>query len=254
VHRPYEPSAPYRALFTGPDGDGDRVAAAVPARYRANLDAYDQGIRELDDLVAGFVSGLDRLGLGERTLVVLLSDHGEAFGEHALVGHGYSPHEEALRVPLVLRGPGVPGGRRVTTPVSLTDVAPTLLDLLDLAPLPEAQGRSLEDAIRERPLLPRPSFFEWLVKDTRGVRWGPWKFLQRGRHGNLFNLAADPAERSPARTLQVVTKTLEHHLAAYVADGSARRGALQSVTDGGGERMPISAETERSLRALGYLR
>jgi hypothetical protein len=75
---------------------------------------------------------------------VLVSDHGEGFGEYGVTpGHGYSVRQNQVHVPLVFYGPRwLPKGR-VTEPASLVDVAPTLLDLFSLAPLPYAQGRSL---------------------------------------------------------------------------------------------------------------
>lgn len=128
THDPYAAGERYRSLFVSSQAmDGLRVESVdsgVPGKYRARLDAYDRTIREADDLVAGLVGELERLGLLERTLVVLVSDHGEAFGEHGLAGHGFQAYQEALTVPLVLRGPGVPVGRRVTTPVSLVDLVP----------------------------------------------------------------------------------------------------------------------------------
>lgn len=103
---------------------------------------YDRAIRYQDRAFGELLAAYRRLG---RDLVlVLVSDHGEGFGEYGVTpGHGYSVRQNQLHVPLVFHGPDwLPRGR-VADPASLVDVAPTLLDLFSLPPLPQAQGRSL---------------------------------------------------------------------------------------------------------------
>lgn len=252
VHSPYIASERYTALLTAPGDRSDGPAGAVPAKHREHSSNYDGAIRELDDLVREFVVEIERLGLGERTLIVLLADHGESFGEHGVAGHGFSAYQESLHVPLIFRGPGVQVGRRIATPVSTVDVAPTLLDLLGLQPLPGAQGRSLRPALEGGELRPRPIFFGWIEPAARGVRWGRWKLLQFERGARLFDLVADPGERTFVGNRDGVLGVLEGHLAAYSAEG-ARLRALEDAGTAGADEAPISGETEKSLRALGYI-
>jgi arylsulfatase A-like enzyme len=135
VHAPYNPPKDYRALFADvPGREGGMWLQAL---------AYDQEVRYTDDQVAGFLAALTRLGLAERSIVVLTSDHGEEFGEHGGTGHGRTLHRETLHVPLIVSAPGLLGARRVATPVSLLDVAPTLLDLVGVAGIDGARGTSL---------------------------------------------------------------------------------------------------------------
>jgi arylsulfatase A-like enzyme len=90
------------------------------------------------------LSELERRGKLEDTLVVVTSDHGEGFGEHGLAGHGVSLYRSELHIPLMVVHPTrVPSGTVVNEPVSLRDVAPTILDVLDLEKAPTFAGRSL---------------------------------------------------------------------------------------------------------------
>jgi arylsulfatase A-like enzyme len=136
VHAPYSPPADHQKLFAD-------VPGREPLNGRAAALAYDQEARYTDDHVGPFLAKLASLDLAERTIVVLTSDHGEEFGEHGGMGHGRSLHQEVLRVPLVIAAPGLLAPSEVAIPASLLDVAPTVLDLLGLAPTPSHRGRSL---------------------------------------------------------------------------------------------------------------
>ena len=151
VHSPYAPPRGYRTLFQ----DGD----AGDANQRA-LANYEREIRYTDDVLADFLDFLDARRLADHTIVVVTADHGEAFGEHYWTEHGADLHDEALRVPFIVRAPGlVPAGRSLEEQVSLSDVTPTLLDLLGIAAPPDLQGRSFAGLLtgrggfNERPIL-----------------------------------------------------------------------------------------------------
>jgi hypothetical protein len=103
---------------------------------------YDRAIRHQDAVFGALLDEYRRMG--RELVLVLVSDHGEGFGEYGVTpGHGYSVRQNQVHVPLVFYGPRwLPKGR-VTEPASLVDVATTLLDLFSLASLPYAQGRSL---------------------------------------------------------------------------------------------------------------
>ncbi|MGH7857567.1 MAG: sulfatase, partial [Candidatus Binatia bacterium] len=104
---------------------------------------YDSAIAYADEQIGRLLHKLDELGISDRTLVVLTSDHGELFGEHGEFGH-YSLYDENLLVPLVISLPRkFGGGRRVTRQVRLVDVPVTILDLVGAPSLPEPDGTSL---------------------------------------------------------------------------------------------------------------
>jgi arylsulfatase A-like enzyme len=180
---------------------------------------YDYEIAVSDRYVGELLDALDRLQLSGRTIVVVMSDHGESFGAHRdvegnkLFFHGQSLYDEVLRVPLLIRAPGTPAAVRDDV-TALIDVGPTLLDLLGLDPPPTFQGRSLVPAMRGSALPPRPvgavlqavpawnhSATAWISAD------GTEKIIAHG-DGKLevFDLAKDPgelenlAEKDPERT------------------------------------------------------
>ena len=77
-------------------------------------------------------AALDEAHLTKRTYVIFTSDNGYMHGEHRIRAEKVQPYEEAIKVPLVIRGPGVPAGRRITDPVANVDLAPTILDLAEV--------------------------------------------------------------------------------------------------------------------------
>ncbi|RUL85922.1 sulfatase [Tautonia sociabilis] len=136
-----------------------------PDRVELLVDGYDSCIAHLDDRLGALFRELDRRGLLDETVVVVTSDHGEAFGEHGLFGHGVSLYADQIRVPLVIAAPGmVPEGLAIDDVVSLRDLPATLLDLAG-SPGPRLPGRSLADSWRgreageseERPGSPAPT-------------------------------------------------------------------------------------------------
>jgi arylsulfatase A-like enzyme len=113
-------------------------------------DAYDQAIHRTDRLVGRLFDALHEADILKRTLIVIAADHGEAFSEHGAEGHARDLYREVSRVPLVFILPFVlEEGIRVPQPVANVDVWPTILDLVGLPPLPNADGRSLVPLILE---------------------------------------------------------------------------------------------------------
>jgi tetratricopeptide (TPR) repeat protein len=182
----------------------------------------------------------------EPSLVLLTSDHGEAFGEHGEESHSLFVYDTTLRVPLLVRGPGWPAGRRVATPVGLSDIAATLVEAVGPggATLPGRPLRRLLDAAPAEPLYaetlaPRLDF-GW--SDLRAWRDGRYKYIRAPRP-ELYDLQADPEET--------------RNVAGAHADVVARmRNDLDRAVGAFGEaesRRAPDAETAERLRALGYV-
>jgi arylsulfatase A-like enzyme len=108
------------------------------------VDGYDVNLWYLDRELGALLEELERRGTLEHTWVVITSDHGELFGEHGLEGHGNSLYGPSVHVPMMVLDPELPEGRRVTRPVTVTDVARTLLEVADVA-APRVMGESLVD-------------------------------------------------------------------------------------------------------------
>ena len=94
---------------------------------------YDAALASIDEEIGALVAHLRQRGILDRTILIITSDHGENIGEHGLMSHAYSLHDTLIRVPLIIRYPEYfTPGQRITQQVQLTDVFPTLVDLLQL--------------------------------------------------------------------------------------------------------------------------
>lgn len=249
----------------GADGPGlsdDRVSQAhlglsgpppaeLPNKDRQRLDdLYAGAVRQADDLVGAVLDSLADAGLVDKTIVVVTSDHGKEIGEHGRVQHGLTLYEELLAVPLVVRVPGRAPGRR-DDPVSLIDVAPTVLGLLGLDPPAPMQGHDLYSDGPPREL--------WAEVDhlavKTAVRYGNLKTIHSpldadAVFGNdveweAFDLGLDPRESTPGPGSQ---DQRANHL--------ARRDALDRLGAAWGQAGSVEAlpsDVARQLRALGYL-
>ena len=197
------------------------------------------------------------------TLLVVTSDHGEEFLEHGRLQHGGAVFDEALRVPLIFWSPPtIPAGRRIDTPVSIVDVAPTLLDLVGLEVPAGLDGRSLRRALLDgAPIEPRVLFAEaraarrWVViweqeewnPPLVALRSGHEKYIvHRPRTGPAqptvrYDLHADPLEGSPhavsGESLAEVEAAVDEYLSAAGAESI---------------ETPISPDVRERLKALGY--
>jgi len=184
---------------------------------------YDTSVRRMDDYIGTLLDHLSKLRLLDNTLIILTSDHGEGLGEHGTYLHGNSLYQEVARVPLLVRFPrGRLKARRITTPVALVDIVPTILDAAGL-PVPPLPGRSLLKMAQERRPVPRTLFSDFADPDTPfaqlAVRQGDYKLIHASGYQEplrLFNLAADPAEstnlarKDPARTKALLAEIKDY--------------------------------------------
>jgi len=231
-HLPYRPPAPYDREFAG--------------------NPYDGEIAFMDEAIGVVVQKLRKKNLLGRTLVVLAGDHGEAFGEKVERGHGVFLYDGTLKVPLILYAPGrLPEGRVVPTRVRLTDIVPTVLDMVNLPVPAEVEGRSLvplaggkkgrdRDTVIET-FYPRENY-GW--SELVGFVSGDWKYI-RAPKPELYNLNADPAEiRNEAASARDVAAAMGRKLESLV-----RKGAGIAA----GSSRALTAEEQERLRSLGYV-
>jgi choline-sulfatase len=179
----------------------------LPLFGRGERARYEREVMFTDAQIGRLLDALDALpgDVGQRTLVVVTADHGEAFGEHGMSWHGVELWDELVRVPWIMRVPGI-APRRVTEPRGHIDLAPTLVELLGLPrPAPDApdafSGVSLVPDLRGLPAPPRPIYIELPEGPYNSLRRavvdGTWKLTERGaRRFELYNLADDPGERT----------------------------------------------------------
>jgi arylsulfatase A-like enzyme len=171
----------------------------LPAQPGASFsgDSYADAIAFMDSQIARLVQALDDRQALDRTAIVVTADHGESLGEHGERGHGIFVYESALRVPLIVRWPGVEP-RRVPDLVQLIDLAPTILALEGLEP-PPTDGVNLAPVLSGRPAGGRTGYAESVFplrfgwSPLRTVRDTRFKLIEAPRP-ELYDLASDPHE------------------------------------------------------------
>ncbi|MEM9755622.1 MAG: sulfatase-like hydrolase/transferase [Pseudomonadota bacterium] len=204
----------HEAVLTN-EPDGPKASAEVRKAYSRIAEQSDAQLREIiantygqialiDHNVGRILIALDEAGLTENTIVIYISDHGDWLGDHGLILKGPMHYEGLLRVPMILRGPGVPAGKSVTAPVSTIDLSPTFLDWSGAAPLHAQHGQSL------RPLIEGDgtrdyAYNEWELLPTRAGVALSLRTVRTHTHkmtvdnlsgaGELYDLGADPHER-----------------------------------------------------------
>jgi arylsulfatase A-like enzyme/Tfp pilus assembly protein PilF len=234
----FDPHAPYRPrqeLF------GDRFVERP----------YDAGIAIADQQIGRIIDFIDRRGLRDRTLIVVVGDHGEGLGEHDEQEHGHMLYNSTLRVPLIVAHPTLcKAGHRVREEVSLVELLPMLQVCLGIHTNAKAADRGLTVALRGEDLPPRPCYAETDIPFLEH-HWAPqrclvtanWKYIRSPRR-ELYDLSQDPAElhnlaeSDPERLLE---------MEELLANVEAR------LTPREADDVLLSAAERRSLASLGYL-
>ena len=231
AHFPYDPPEPFGSRF--------------------QKDKYSGEIAYVDHQVGQLLKGLAERGLAERTLVVLMADHGESLGDHGEFTHGVFLYDSTMHIPLITAGPGVPPGKLVTQQVRSIDVMPTIVDYLGLSPGSQAQGISLLPAVLEAGSLPASfAYMETLYPKTalgwaelRAVRTDEWKYVAAPKP-ELYRLPDDPAE---ARSVKESQAAQAAQLEKHVWEVAGPRESLGKLA-----RSPVNDDTMRQLQSLGY--
>ncbi len=232
-HLPYAPPEPYKSKFS--------------------RDLYDGEIAYMDEYIGKIISLLKERGIYDNTLIVLVGDHGEAFGEHGESGHQIFCYEENIRVPLIFMFPGQEKKNlRVPQKVGLIDVMPTILDFMGRRIPSQVQGISLLPSLAKDSELPQRQFYIESVfaqeslgcAPIRGVVEDQFKYLDLPRP-ELYNLVSDPGEKSDLASEDVEKcRDLKNEL--YHIIGHHRKVKFSS-------QRSISAAERRQLESLGYL-
>jgi arylsulfatase A-like enzyme len=283
-HWPYEAPDPYTEMFDEDYRGGHSFNEAarpgvekgaiifglerLPEREVEHAIAhYDAEVRYADRAIGDLVEAIDTMGLGENTIYVLTSDHGESFGEHDyFFEHGAYLYEPTVRVPLIVSAPGrLPPGRVIGSQARTIDIMPTILDLVGI-PLPAGlQGVSLVPRTADGGDRPGPPAYSESGRNfypenprqyINGIA-GKWRMLRTSRHKviliprepepiwEVYDLQADPGEtdnlidRMPEEAAQ-----LQSLLTEIVANDPGRNDR---------EEPPLPDELQEHLRSLGYV-
>ncbi len=237
-HDPYDPPEPYKSKFA---------------------DRYDGEIAYADAMLGRLFGALKTAGLYQDSLIAMMADHGEAFGEHGERTHGIFLYDETIHVPLVIKLPSIAGPRGKQVPkhmpttdtrVGLVDVAPTILQIAGIAIPPEMQGQSLVSALQSEKVNERPIYSE-TDYPHRAFKWSSLRALRTEKYlaieapkPELYDQTADPKTlKNLAPSSPAVTDTLLAQVEKF-REQTAADLAVAAKLD------PDQAE---KLRALGYV-
>lgn len=262
-----EPHSPY----TAPEYFTKRFVGDQPRR--GSKPYYEASLGYVDSLVGGLLHELKALGLLDKSVIVLMADHGEAFGEHDRFGHGSTPYIEMAHIPVAFHLPARSQARpqRREELFSTVDIMPTLLDLLQVAPSPTMQGRSrLPLLAGEKEAASGFAVTRALGEDLSGGRsdYGQVSYALRvprytlvlGRQGKqveLYDRKSDPSEqRNLAREQPELTRQLEAQFGEWARTQRGRPVVLPGgrVYAVGGKESDMDETTRRQLKSLGYLK
>lgn len=190
---------------------------------------YDYEIAMVDRHIGSLLDALDKTGLAKTTTVVVMSDHGEAFGVHTFAGqqmlfHGQTLYRELLHVPLMFRVPGAEA-RRVPDVVELIDLAPTIAGLFGVPRAASWRGRDLGPLLAGKPLPPKAAFAELMPADKWDHRAKSMVTADGKKHvfyrisdsrWEIYDLVADPDERKDIAGSDPDAKALQAQLAAWM--------------------------------------
>lgn len=251
VNTPHAPSPDFDLLGDRPRPEGEPGAPMKRDLYAGEVVYTDSILRKLFDT-------LESLEIAEETIVVVTSDHGEAFGEHGAVGHSRGAYDEVLRVPLIFWAPDlIPAGGTPESQVSIVDLKPTLLDLVGIPEAGAFRGESLAGALLES--APGPDGVRWAegankLLRTRGVedhfivaRTQRYKWIGRVRNAEpieIYDLLSDPEETSNL----VGDEALRARGRALLEQYRELR-----ATDTSARERPVDVDTQRKLEAPAYL-
>jgi choline-sulfatase len=230
-HFPYDPPMPFKAKYS--------------------KDLYSGEVAFTDAQVGRLLQWLAGHGLNEKTLIVLMADHGESLGDHGEYTHGVFLYESTMHIPLIVAGPGIPQGQVVQQQVRSIDVMPTVADFLQVSPGDKVQGTSLMPLmIGQKEVPTHYNYMETLYPKTsmgwselRGMRTDQWKMIAAPKP-ELYRLDEDRAEKQNVKDRYPADAD---HLEKKIWEVAGQPGSLGTL-----ERQPVDDETLRQLQSLGY--
>lgn len=214
---------------------------------------YLAEISYADEQVGVLLAGLERLGVNEKTLVVLTADHGEGLTQHEELTHAFLLYDSTLSIPLIFRAPGaLKLGRVVDDQVSIVDCMPTILSCLGIGG-PPMQGRDLSPLLSDSGTLPPhgayseslSGYFNFQFSPLRSWRENGWKYIHAPQP-ELYDLRNDPGEthnvavEQPERVRQMAGELRKR------VESAVTRRVHPSLKS-------IDSDDMRSLQALGYV-
>lgn len=252
AHEPYLPPDPFATKFGSsqprPNPRHSLEWNWAPSEIQLETNAYDGSIAYLDHQIGALLDELKSRGLLDNTLVIITGDHGEEFGEHGIVDHGYSVYLPSLQVPLLISYPRMgPGGIRVKEPVTLRDLPATVLDLLELKNTNSFPGNSLarrwmpakmkEGSVSE-PVLSElefaanlPASYPISKGEMKSLVIDQYHYIRNGdKVEELYDFQQDPLETRNL-ALSDESRSILNKCREYLDSGLSRKSELNNRTD-----------------------
>lgn len=232
AHQPYKPPPQFRKAYPG--------------------NPYDAEIAFEDQQLGRFIDAVRKKSPANRTLIALLSDHGQSLGEHGEYEHGIFLYDATIRIAWIMAGPGIPAGVHVQQQAREIDLLPTILDLLGGKASSAVQGTSLVPSFSAKPVATTYSYEETLVpkidmgwSELRGIHTAHWMYVKAPRP-ELYNLDQDPGE-------------LNNIIASHPREYRELNAQLKMLSRSGNNQIekvatnPVDQATMKQLQSLGYV-
>ena len=232
-HTKYAPPEPFKSIYAG------------------NL--YAGEIAYTDDCISQVIRRLKELDLYDSTLLIIVGDHGESLGERGEKEHGYFIYDCTIKVPLILRYPKCPKGKRVTNVAGLTDIVPTVLSALGLPVPPKVTGRDLIKYSADNPSASEARYVycesllptRFQCNSLLSVVTDGWKYIQTTRP-ELYDLQNDPGEMDNLAGKQPHRARLMQDHLSRILEANVRGGTSDS-------ELTLDEESRSRLESLGYI-
>ncbi len=234
--------------------DAHQPYVPPPAEFQRQYphDTYDAEIAYMDQQLGRFLKAVKQKSPPQKTLIVLLADHGESLGDHGEYQHGIFLYDSTVRIAWVMDGPGVPAGVRVQQQARTVDVLPTILDLVGGNGPSVVQGTSLVPAFYGKPVATEYSYEETMYPKftmnwaaLRGIHTADWMYV-RAPKPELYDLKSDPGE-------------LNNVIDAHPKEYRELEKQLKLLTQVGGNgsdtvvSQQMDQQTLERLKSLGYV-
>jgi len=268
AHRPYMPPSPFDTLYPGKDASIDtsfnnRMSEEIMTLKRNIteeernhiISQYDGSIAYLDSQIGELIERIKKIGFYENSLIIITSDHGEAFGERNLMEHGVSVYQDQDYVPLIIKLPYVNEGRIDDKVVNSVDLMPTILDVTGYEIPEDINGVSVlrlkndntRNVISES--YPNKYLMSWHARFHRIERaiisW-PYKFISStAGKKELYDLSKDPDEKvNLYRPDDKISGNLELQLNQKLKNSAVKSSSPAKLDEGALDR----------LKSLGYVK
>jgi arylsulfatase A-like enzyme len=251
-HGDYNPPKPYDSMFTD---------SFSTSRIHGRWNLYNGEVAYTDHCIGKVIDKLKALKIFNSTLIVVTADHGEMFGEHGEMTHGYFVYRSNIKVPMIFKLPGRSAPLRIKNTVGLVDIVPAICSLMNIELSSPVQGKDISQYfLQDEPVdLQRHIYSESLIatkykcNSLLALVSDRYKYIQ-SRRPELYDIIADPLETNNliAQDPNLLAQEPESKRARMLK-GRLQQVIEQTATDGSSSKTEFDEETLARLESLGYV-